>query len=95
MKQPPVSESSIFSIRPSNMPTDIGRTTDDSGGIPIAVIAGVGGVAVIIIVLILLVLLLLVVVCVKRNKQKGVRYTHSYAIHLSGSGCFARTFHCC
>ena len=63
---------------PTAQPTDIGRATDDSGGIPIAVIAGVG-VTVVIIVLILLVLLLLVVVYVKRNKQKGVRYTYSYA----------------
>ena len=77
----------VITVSSTAQPTDIGRATDDSGGIPIAVIAGVGGVAVVIIVLILLVLLLLVVVCVKRNKQEGVRYTYSYAIHLSGSGC--------
>ena len=84
----------VITATSTAQPTDIGRATDESGGTPIAVIAGVG-VTVVIIVLILLVLLLLVVVCVKRNKQKGVRYTYSYAIHLSGSGCFARTFHCC
>ena len=63
----------VITASSTAQPTDIERATDDSGGIPTAVIAGVGGVAVIIIVLVLLVLLLLVVVCVKRNKHKSVK----------------------
>ena len=60
----------VITASSTAQPTDIGRATDDSGGIPIAVIAGVGGVAVAIIILKLLVLLLLVVVCVKRKIKK-------------------------
>ena len=65
MKQPPVSESSIFSIRPSNRPTD---TSEDSR-MSVAVVAGVAGMMAVIIVLILLVLLLIVAL-VKKNKPK-------------------------